>query len=296
MDDIGERDALAIGRLYSSARGSSSGRVFYLKDAGDRLLLKKESLGHGLWLAWLRSNQSLLGLTPRAAQNLIQGAQWLASNWQIANRLEEIVTDPFATGEALAAADEIRQLIAAQFRPAVRGTLGRRQQRMEWYTPHEYIALARAVLGDIDIDPASTEYAQETVKARQFFDKAQNGLLNPWYGRVWLNPPYAQPLISRFINKLLMEWNAGRIQSCITLTHNYTDSVWFHDAAAAADAVCFTQGRIKFYDPDGELAKPTQGQAFFYFGSEVDTFKQTFGRVGLIVRSDELSRRRMVAP
>lgn len=284
-----DQDAITIGRLYRSARGTGCNRVFYLKDAGDRLLLKKESLGHGQWQAWLRAHQGLLGLSERGARNLILGAQWVASNWQVANRLEEIVTDPCASADDLARADEIRQLIAFQFRPVVRGTLGRRH-RIEWYTPAEYIALARAVLGDIDIDPASSECAQETVKANAFFDKTQNGLLNPWYGRVWLNPPYAPPLIGKFINKLLMEWNAGRVQSCITLTHNYTDSIWFHDAAAAADAICFTQGRIKFHDPDGEVAKPTQGQAFFYFGNDVDAFKRAFRHVGLFVRSEPESR------
>jgi hypothetical protein len=62
--------------------------------------------------------------------------------------------------------------------------------------------------------------------------------------------------------------------------------MWFHDVAAVADAICFTQGRVKFYEPSGDVAKPTQGQAFFYFGSQFENFKQTFERVGLIVRPE----------
>src|SRR5262245_13067731 len=39
----------------------------------------------------------------------------------------------------------------------------------EWYTPPQYIAAARAVLGAIDLDPASSEIAQTTVQAGAFF-------------------------------------------------------------------------------------------------------------------------------
>ena len=244
MLDVTDHEAASIGLLYESAQVPSDNRVFYLREAGDRLLKKKESLGHGQWLHWLKANRDVLGFGARAARSLIVGAQWMTSNWQLADRLEEIVTNPIATHEDLARANEIRQIISGQFHPTI-GTLGSRSKN-EWYTPPQYISLARAVLGDIDTDPASSALAQETVKARQFFDKDQNGLRQPWYGRVWLNPPYSKELIGRFIGKLLGEWNSGRVESCIALTHNYTDAIWFQDAISAANVVCFTQGRIRF--------------------------------------------------
>jgi phage N-6-adenine-methyltransferase len=288
-----DQDAVSIGLLYSKAQTSAADRVFYFGEAGDRLLKKKESLSHGQWLPWIKANRSVLGFGQRGVRSLIQGAQWLASNWQLANTLEEIVTDPHATDHDLARADEIRTLISWQFLPRIRGTLGRRQN--EWYTPKPIINSAYNVLGAIDLDPASNALAQETVKAQRYFDKDQDGLRQPWYGRVWLNPPYQRLLIGKFISKLLMEWNAGRVTECIALTHNYTDAMWFHDAASAADVVCFTQGRIRFYEPSGALAKPTQGQAFLYFGQQHDAFRREFGRLGLIVRpeSDGWTRQRV---
>src|SRR5262249_56141272 len=63
----------------------------------------------------------------------------------------------------------------------------------EWYTPARYIELAREVLGEIDLDPASSAKAQEIVKAQRYFTLEQDGLIRPWHGRVWLNPPYHQP-------------------------------------------------------------------------------------------------------
>jgi hypothetical protein len=288
-------DAIAIGLLHQKAqRARDSDRVFHLVEVGNRLLKKKESLGHGEWLAWSRANAGLLGFGERGVRTLISGAQWVASHWRLANMLEDIVTDPDASDEDLARADEIKELISGQFRAGPRGTMGRRENN-EWYTPPQYIERARAVLGGIDIDPASSAIAQETVKARQYFDKEQNGLRQAWRGRVWLNPPYAPPLINRFIGKLLMEWDSRRISACIALTHNYTDAIWFHDAMCVADSVCFTQGRVRFHDPGGALASPTQGQAFFYFGADTGAFKREFGPIGSIVKPepDRWSRRRV---
>ena len=39
----------------------------------------------------------------------------------------------------------------------------------EWYTPIDYINDAREVMGSIDVDPASSDIANEIVKATQYF-------------------------------------------------------------------------------------------------------------------------------
>ena len=75
----------------------------------------------------------------------------------------------------------------------------------EWFTPAEHVDLVRQVLGEIDLDPASHRVAQKTIQAKSFFTSAQNGLAKEWGGRVWLNPPYAQPAIGHFVEKLVSE-------------------------------------------------------------------------------------------
>jgi phage N-6-adenine-methyltransferase len=166
-------------------------------------------------------------------------------------------------------------------KPKPRGTLGTGEN--EWYTPVEYIAAARAVLGEIDLDPASSDIANETVKAAKFFTLEDDGLTQEWRGRVWMNPPYAQPAIQQFSEKLALEIKEGRTASAIALTHNYTDTRWFHHLAKAADAICFTRGRIGFLSPSGQKAAPTQGQAFFYFGRNLSKFTEEFCQFGFIV-------------
>jgi hypothetical protein len=111
-------------------------------------------------------------------------------------------------------------------------------------------------------------------------------LLCEWRGRVWLNPPYAQPDIAHFVSKLIAELEAGRITAAIMLTHNYTDTAWFHEAAAWADSICFTRGRIRFLDPNGKPAAPTQGQAFFYFGDNIRAFEKRFAPIGFTARPE----------
>jgi len=153
----------------------------------------------------------------------------------------------------------------------------------EWYTPDEYLAAARDVLGGFDLDPASSDRAQEKVRAEKYFTAEQDGLRHKWHGRVWLNPPYAQPLIAEFVSKMVAERMMKRVTAGIMLTHNYTDTAWFHEAASCADAICFTRGRIKFYDDEGNIAAPTQGQAFFYFGDDVGSFAERFKSIGFVV-------------
>lgn len=60
----------------------------------------------------------------------------------------------------------------------------------EWYTRPEIIDLDREVLGQIDVDPASNEIAQEWIKADTFFTEDTNGLDKHWKGKVWVNQPY----------------------------------------------------------------------------------------------------------
>ena len=148
----------------------------------------------------------------------------------------------------------------------------------EWYTPERYIEAARAVMGGIDLDPASHDVAQQTVRAAHYFTAKDDGLSLDWYGRVWLNPPYSQPLMQNFVRKLIIEFVAGNVEQAVMLTHNYTDTAWFHEAQARS-TLCFTRGRISFVGASGP---PTQGQCFFYFGDRVEGFRATFGAFGFI--------------
>ena len=152
----------------------------------------------------------------------------------------------------------------------------------ENYTPEYIIEACRSVMGSIDLDPASCEYAQRVVKATQFFTEKENGLEQDWYGNVFLNPPYQMPLIEQFVNKLIQE--LSRMNAAILLTNNNTDTKWFLKAAQNAQMICFTKGRIHFYTKEKEETQPTNGQAFFYYGNNEMKFREVFSGIGWIAQ------------
>lgn len=152
----------------------------------------------------------------------------------------------------------------------------------EWYTPVEYIAAARLVMGGIDLDPASTKEANEVVGAAKIYTEDDNGLAHGWGGRVWMNPPYARPLIDEFCGKLAEEYAAGNVQQAITLTNNATETGWFHALAEVGAAIAFPRHRVKFWHPRKE-ATPLQGQACFYLGENVQGFRDEFVQFGFTV-------------
>lgn len=151
----------------------------------------------------------------------------------------------------------------------------------EWYTPEEYIMAARRVMGDIDLDPASSDRANETVGAATHYTAEDDGLRYLWQGRVWMNPPYSSDLIGRFCAKLVAHYEDGDIQEAIVLVNNATDTGWFQQLLGACSAVCFTRGRVRFIDMAGNPSgAPLQGQAVLYFGPDCELFVAEFSRFG----------------
>lgn len=154
----------------------------------------------------------------------------------------------------------------------------------EWYTPRQYITAARTLMGDIDLDPASCEEAQEAVCAARYLTKEDDALRDDirWHGRVWLNPPYSTPLIRYFVAKLIAEYEAGNVTEAVILTNNSSDTGWFHDLLSRYPA-CFTRGRVQFWRPDSDTFGARQGQTLFYLGDEIATFVDVFSEFGQVV-------------
>lgn len=259
LEMVGDTEIAEINQWHYRA---SVGSILAAWECGKRLVKKKAEINER-WIPWVERNLDFGESTARRYMQL----------W----RENQALTPDLKPSDAV----ELLCKLWSNNTP-VRGTGGTGDN--EWFTPSKYIELARRVLGGIDLDPASHEDAQRFVMAKNFFTKEDDGLKRQWNGRVWLNPPYAQPLIGQFIEKLLEELEADRVSSAIALTHNYTDTAWFQKGAEIASAICFTRGRIAFLDINGNEAAPTQGQAFFYYGDNVEMFSKIFVDVGFVVR------------
>ncbi|WP_080904048.1 DNA N-6-adenine-methyltransferase [Parabacteroides sp. Marseille-P3160] len=131
----------------------------------------------------------------------------------------------------------------------------------EWYTPIEIICS----LGEFDLDPATSSEAYGlNHSAKHIYTVKENGLKQDWMGRVWLNPPYSNPLIQQFLTKMA-EHNNG-----IALVFSKIEAKWFHDIVFRhATAVKFLYDRIQFYRPDGTKGtQPRNGSMLLAYGKE----------------------------
>lgn len=150
----------------------------------------------------------------------------------------------------------------------------------EWYSPPELVAAAVAVMGGVDLDPASTPVANEVVGAAAFHTAETDGLTQPWAGRVWMCPPHTRQLIRPFCDGLAAAYTAGHVTEGCALVNNATDTRWFHALAGPASAVCFLRGRVRFWRP-GATAVPVQGQAVVYLGPRPRVFRDVFASLGV---------------
>ncbi len=171
------------------------------------------------------------------------------------------------------------------------------QESEEWYTPIELIELIRQVLGDIDLDPASCEEAQQVVRAAQFFTRADDGLSQPWHGRVFLNPPYTRPRGAQsnqdiWARHLLQEFEGGRVNEAILLTNAKPGYNWFENLWDILPT-CFIRQRVSFTRGDGAKPGSTKpgdaakvASVLFYLGGNLDRFIEVFREIGRIILPD----------
>jgi ParB family chromosome partitioning protein len=167
---------------------------------------------------------------------------------------------------------------------AIKAHVGQATGDNEWYTPTRYIDAAREAMGEIDCDPASSEIANRSIRATIYHSTEDNGLVQPWAARVWMNPPYAQPLISDFCAELIKRIDAGEVRQACVLVNNATETGWGQQLITRAAAVCFPRGRVRFIDPEGQPSgAPLQGQIVAYFGTAADKFAEAFASFGVVL-------------
>lgn len=154
--------------------------------------------------------------------------------------------------------------------------------KYEWFTPKKYIDAAREVMGTIDLDPASSEIGNKIIQATKIYTEQDSGLVHPWSGNVWMNPPYNNSLVADFTKKLVEE--LPNINQACVLVNNATETKWFQNYIYEyCDSICYVRSRIKFLDVNGEeTGSSLQGQVIAYFGKNTDKFIENFKQFGKI--------------
>jgi hypothetical protein len=158
----------------------------------------------------------------------------------------------------------------------------------EHYTPPEYIAAVKSVLGVIYLDPFSCRYANDNfVRAARYFEKQQSALNQSWdYKTIFMNPPYSNGEYAPAIEKFLEEFKKYSFEA-ITLTNNNTDTLATQKLMRSANAYCFPEKRINYYTTEGQVKGNRYGQLFCYFGGNIKEFREQFSEFGVVLINPE---------
>ncbi len=117
------------------------------------------------------------------------------------------------------------------------------ENKDEWLTPPEIIK----ALGTFDLDPCSPlDEVRPWDTATRHLTTKDNGLVRPWEGRVWCNPPYGKETFD-WINKLSFHGNGIALIFARTETKGFHREIW-----EKADGIFFFKGRLCFYHVDGK--------------------------------------------
>lgn len=127
--------------------------------------------------------------------------------------------------------------------------LPNRGKTNEWYTPP---SVFDALGLTFDLDPCAPEGGVPWVPADAHYSEADNGLSRPWWGRVWLNPPYGAQA-GAWVQRLAQHGDG------IALVFSRTDVRWWHEAVPRATAVCFIRRRLTFIAGDNQPAPGNSG-------------------------------------
>ena len=139
-----------------------------------------------------------------------------------------------------------------------------------WLTP---LPLVRS-LGDFDLDPCAFPNHHT---AHRLITLPRNGLVEPWNGRVFLNPPYGKETV-RWLEKLYSHGDG------IALVFARTDTTWFQRHFELASATKFLSGRIKFLNSNFETSSNAgTGSALLAYGRHNARMLRSCSLKGVVV-------------
>jgi hypothetical protein len=120
-----------------------------------------------------------------------------------------------------------------------------------WLTPPHILQ----ALGEFDLDPCAGPDPRPWPTAKTHWGHADNSLQRPWFGRVWLNPPYGpKSSIGPWLRRIAEHGRGTALIFARTETAIFFETVWDQ-----ASALLFIRGRLHFHRKDGTLPRHDNG-------------------------------------
>jgi phage N-6-adenine-methyltransferase len=111
--------------------------------------------------------------------------------------------------------------------------------------------------------------APHNAKTPEYYTRLADGLLQPWHGSVWCNPPYSN--LIDWLRKAWWEWNSpgGPTSIVMLLPANRPEQPWwqeyvepYRDRPDTDLTVKFLPGRLRFIKPGATEVKPNERPPF----------------------------------
>lgn len=150
---------------------------------------------------------------------------------------------------------------------------------VEHYTPRYIWERAIRTMGSIDVDPAADP--GHNIPASVHYTKQDNGLIQPWIGNVWLNPPYGAS-VWKWFEKLQKEIDLQNTSRAVVLWKAATETRAWKTLTEIAPIVCFLNQRINFIRKRGNSGNSTFSPVVFYIGDDARAFVKAYSDIGVI--------------
>ncbi len=153
----------------------------------------------------------------------------------------------------------------------------------ELFVPALVLAGTRIVLGEIDLDPCSSEAAQERVAAAEWYGRSQDGLSNPWRGTVWVFPPFGA--VDAFASHFDQELRAGRVRQAGFMGPASFGEPWAQKLLGLPQltAVVVSRKPTSFPSSDGSDVRSDYGMAVFFFGVDLSAVRRSYAPWGAVL-------------
>lgn len=112
----------------------------------------------------------------------------------------------------------------------------------QWATPQALFDELSKEFDGFTLDVAADA---TNAKCERYYTREQDGLKQPWTGKIWCNPPYGR-VIKDWIAKGKEAADNGA--TVVFLVPARTDTRWFHEIVLPHAEIRFIKGRIKFGD------------------------------------------------
>jgi len=161
----------------------------------------------------------------------------------------------------------------------------------DYGTPPEMWRSLAAPVDGFDLDPCSG--AESTPIAPDRYTKEDDGLLQPWHGDVFVNPPWSSngdaSAKEQWLSKVRSEANRDEVDSVVVLLPSDTSAGWFHEHVLAAELVCFYgPGRVSF---EGGGKNPSFGLIVCVYGENSPEYRDVLSGFGVVVEGRKVYER-----